>query len=331
MIKGKNILITGGAGFIGSHLVDALVENNNVTVYDDFSSGKYENIKHLDQHGNFTLIKDSVLNFENLLKACKGVDMVFHLAVQCIRLSIEKPFENHEVNATGSLYVCEAARRYGVKRLIYVSSSEVYGTAISEKMSESDPCIPTTVYGGAKLAGEAYARAYYRTYGLETIIVRPFNTYGPREHYEGVFGEVIPKFLIRIMNGLQPIIQGDGLQTRDFTYVTDTINGIIRASICNNLIGDAVNIAAGEELTIRDIAQIISEVTGIAIQPIFQSERPGDVRRHYADITRAENILNYKPMIKIRDGIRMYYEWLTASHNVKSLIKEEKERNWVLK
>ena len=331
MIKGKNILITGGAGFIGSHLVDALVENNNITVYDDFSPGKYENIKHLDQHGNCTLIKDSVLNFENLLKACKGVDMIFHLAVQCIRLSIEKPFDNHEINATGSLYACEAARRAGIKRLVYVSSSEVYGTAINEKILESDPCIPTTVYGGAKLCGEAYARAYNRTYGLETIIVRPFNTYGPREHYEGVFGEVIPKFLIRMVNGLPPIIHGDGLQTRDFTYVSDTVDGIIRASICDKLIGDAVNIAAGKEQSIRDIAQIISEVTGIAIQPIFQSERPGDVRRHYADITRAKNILNYKPMIKIRDGIRMYYEWLTASHNVKSLIKEEKERNWVLK
>ena len=232
----KKILVTGGAGFIGSHLVDALAEANQVTVVDNLSSGKLENLKTLLEGSDTSFIKADVSDLGRMKELVKESDVIFHLAVQCLRLSLRDPYLVHEVNASGTLNMCQAALEAGVQRFIYVSSSEVYGTAKTVPMNEDHPLVPTTPYGASKLAGEAYARSYFLSFGLPVVVVRPFNTYGPREHLEGVYGEVIPRFVLRVMNNLPPIIFGDGLQTRDFTEVSDIVRGLISAGECDEMV-----------------------------------------------------------------------------------------------
>ena len=249
--KNKRVLVTGGAGFIGSHLVDALYKNNHVIILDNFSSGKRENIQHHQENPDVEIVTGDIRDKALLYKITRDIDIVYHLAVQCLRVSIKDPEINHEVNATGTLNLCMASLQNSVKRFVYISSSEVYGTAVRVPMDENHPCEPMTVYGASKLAGEVYSLAYNRTYGLNAIVVRPFNTYGPREHFEGAYGEVIPKFVLRVLNNEPPVIFGDGTQTRDFTYVTDTVMGIIMASGCDAMIGQTVNIASGNETSVN--------------------------------------------------------------------------------
>ena len=244
------VLITGGAGFIGSHLADRLMaEGCAVTVLDDFSSGRPENLAHADNR-QLRIIEGSVLDATAVERAIDGCDRVYHLAVQCVRRSLGNPIENHEVNATGTLRVLEAARRHRVRRFVYCSSSEVYGNCGVERLTEEALCAPVTVYGAAKLAGEHYTNAYWQTYGLPAIVVRPFNAYGPRAHESGDLAEVIPRFIIRILNNLPPVIFGGGDNGRDFTYVTDTARGIALAADCDALLGRTVNIARGKMITI---------------------------------------------------------------------------------
>jgi UDP-glucose 4-epimerase len=190
------------------------------------------------------------------------MDIIYHLAAACLRTSISEPEMVHEVNATGSLHICQAALFNHVPRLIYVSSSEVYGTAKLGRISEKHPLEPTTPYAASKLAGELYARSFYLTHQLPVIVVRPFNTYGPREHFAGMHGEVIPRFIARVANLLPPVIFGDGKQTRDFTYISDTVAGIVLASQCDGLIGDVINIARGREVSINEIARIVLQEFG---------------------------------------------------------------------
>jgi UDP-glucose 4-epimerase len=222
------ILVTGGAGFIGSHLVDALVAaGEEVAVLDDFSTGEAANLEDAGVKGRLRLVQGSILDERVVGEAIEGCDRVFHLAVQCVRRSLGNPRESHDVNATGTLNVLEGARRAGVRRFIYCSSSEVYGNASSGLLNEEmTSCAPTTVYGGAKLAGEAYTEAYFHTYRMPTVVVRPFNAYGPRAHTRGDLAEVIPRFVIRALNGHAPVIFGDGSNGRDFTYVSDVARGL---------------------------------------------------------------------------------------------------------
>ena len=330
-LTGKNILVTGGAGFIGSNLVDILAVNNRVTVVDNFSSGKLENIKHHLEKGTINLVQADISDMELLRSLIRKNEIIFHLAVQCLRLSLSDPFIVHGVNATGSLNLCQVAYEEGVERIIYVSSSEAYGTAKTVPMNEDHPLEPTTPYGASKLAGEAYARSYYLSFGLPVVIVRPFNTYGPREHLEGAYGEVIPRFVLRVLNGLPPIIFGDGQQTRDFTEVSDIVRGIILAGECDDLIGETVNIAAGTEVSINEVANNILKILdhGDRITPIYMEARPGDVRRHYADISKAYNFLNFKAQIGIEEGIQQYINWVKQqSWDLKQLQREEVIINW---
>jgi len=197
-------------------------------------------------------------------------------------------------------------------------------------MSEDHPLEPTTVYGASKLAGELYTLAYYRTYGLETSVIRPFNTYGPREHLHGAYGEVIPRFVLRLLNNKSPVIFGDGTQTRDFTYVSDTVKGIIMASECNSMTGQIVNIARGEEISINDLAGIIAKhLKKNNIKPVYEQDRPGDVMRHYADISKANIMLGYNPDIDIEKGIGLYIDWfLSKQYDFRELLKQEIVLNW---
>lgn len=324
-------MVTGGAGFIGSHLVDALVPNNQVTVIDNLSSGKLDNIQHLLENGSINFIQSDITDIEQMKQIIRDHEIIFHLAVQCLRISLSDPYLVHEVNATGSLNLCQAAYENGIERFVYISSSEVYGTAKTAPMSEDHPMEPTTPYGASKLAGEAYARSYYLSFGLPVTIVRPFNTYGPREHLEGAYGEVIPRFVLRAMNNLPPIIFGDGEQTRDFTDVSDIVRGIISTGECDELVGETVNIAAGHEVTINRIAEIVLKVSGKSgeLTPVYMKDRPGDVRRHYADVSKAKHLLNFKARTSIEEGIKKYYAWVIEQNwDLKNLQKDEVIINW---
>jgi len=324
-------LVTGGAGFIGSHLTDILLERGYaVTVLDDFSSGSRENLESASRSGQLRIIEGSVLDPEALKEAVQGCSYVFHLAVQCVRRSLGRPLENHETNATGTILTLEAARRANVHRFVYCSSSEVYGNCGGERLNEETThCAPVTVYGAAKLAGEYYAKAYFQTYGLPIVIVRPFNSYGPREHDQGELAEVIPRFVIRVLNGERPIIFGTGQNARDFTYVTESAAGIALAAECDALVGGIVNIAFGRMVTIGALAQMICRLCGRPdLAPLYTDPRPGDVFTLQADITRARNLLRYVPRIDIESGLRLYLAWFRAKYADPSLLLELNPRNW---
>lgn len=324
------ILITGGAGFIGSHLVDRLLaaEAADITVLDDFSSGRRENLGHINDR-RLRIVEGSILDQAALERAFEGCDRVYHLAVQCVRRSLGSPLDNHEINATGTLRVLEAARRHKVRRFIYCSSSEVYGNSSVQTLSEEATCLPVTVYGAAKLAGEHYTNAYWQTYGLPTIIVRPFNAYGPRAHETGDLAEAIPRFIIRALNGLPPVIFGDGNNGRDFTYVTETAAGIALAADCDDLVARTVNIAFGRMITIREIAQTIARYCGRPdLQPIFAAPRPGDVRTLHADIRLAQQAFDFRADLDFEEGIRRYVAWFRAQHNDVAALLEDEVRNW---
>lgn len=311
----KRVVVTGGAGFIGSHLVDALATKcGELVVLDDLSVGKLSNIAHHTRMRNFEFVRADVCDLESLKTVFQPGDVVFHLAVECLRVALFDPMRVHRVNATGSLNVCIAAHENGVERLIYVSSSEVYGTAETAPMDETHPLRPTTTYGADKAAGELTSLAFWRTYGFPVIVVRPFNAYGPREHVDGPSGEVIPRFVDRAMSGQRPIIFGDGTQTRDFTWVVDTARGILEAAQCDELIGQEVNIARGEEVSINDIARLVIDATGQSnMEPEYRPAREGDVVRHLAGTRKSRELFGFEATVSIEQGINNYVRWVKAT------------------
>jgi UDP-glucose 4-epimerase len=322
-------LVTGGAGFVGSHLVDHLLaDGRRVRVLDNLSSGKLANLAQAQASGRLETMVGSVLDRPALARAMKGVDTVYHLAIECVRRSLGKPIENHDVNATGTLYALEAARAEGVKRFVYCSSSEVYGNAADGPLDElATVCAPVTVYGAAKYAGELYALAYWRTYRLPAVIVRPFNAYGPREHDRGELAEVLPRFVIRVLNGLPPIIFGDGAQGRDFTYVTETARGLAAAEKLE--IGLTVNLGHGRLVTIAELAEAVLRACGRPDLDVeFAAPRPGDVHRLIADTRRAKAWLGFEPQIPLEEGIARYLDWFRATYPDPRRLLESRVTNW---
>ena len=324
---GRIVVVTGGAGFIGSHVVDALAAAGaRVRVLDDFSSGRREN---LAGAGDAEVVEGDVCDDRALDRALAGAGLVMHLATRCVRLSLSDPEDVHRVNSHGTLRVLMAARRHGVRRAVYVSSSEVYGSGVRVPMAEDHPLEPTTIYGATKLAGELYTQAATRSFGLETIVVRPFNTYGPRAHFEGVYGEVIPRFTVRLLNGRRPVIFGDGLQTRDFTYVSDTVQGILAAAVVPAAGGQVLNLARGEEVTIRRLAELLAKAIDPTLPPEFTEARPADVRRHWADVGRARAQLGFTAHIGIEEGLGRYLAWFRAAYpDPAACLRDEVVRNW---
>lgn len=328
-LRDQRILITGGAGFIGSELSrQAAAEAAEVVVVDNLVNGRRENLDGLPEHVRF--FEADVRDSSRMRQLLDGIDVVFHLACLGVRHSIHSPRENHDVNATATLDLLAAARSARVKRFVYVSSSEVYGTAKWVPMNEDHPTFPKTVYGSSKLAGECYTRAYCDTYGFPTVVVRPFNTYGPRCHHEGDSGEVIPKFILRGMAGKPMVIFGDGTQTRDFTYVSDSAYGILLAGASDQAVGETVNLGNGSEIAINDLAQAIGRLLGLERANVeYIEQRPGDVLRLYADMSKARKLCGYQPRVSFDEGLSRLRDWYVARGIApETLLEQESVRNW---
>jgi UDP-glucose 4-epimerase len=324
------VLITGGAGFIGSELVRQMTARaSEVIVVDNLCNGKYENIEGLlDDSVRFE--ECDIRDEHRMRSLLTGVDVVYHLACLGVRHSIHSPVENQAVNATATLMLLMLARELSCGRFVFVSSSEIYGTASQVPMSEDCPTFPHTVYGAGKLAGDCYTRAFWDTYQLPTVVVRPFNSYGPRSHHEGDSGEVIPKFLLRTLAGKPMTIFGDGTQTRDFTFVSDTARAIMLAGVETAAVGRTINVGFGAEISINELARTVSEVAGRKDAAIeHASPRPGDVLRLHSDTRLAKELLGYEASISLRAGLEALLNWYRSEGaDPEVLLREEIERNW---
>ncbi len=326
-LRGKQVVITGGAGFIGSYLVEQIVEEEDaaeVVVIDDLSSGSRDNLTAVAD--GIRLVEGDVCDAEVAAVAAEA-DVVFHLAVRNIRASIGRPLDNFRVNADGTLMMLEAMRGGARGRFVYVSSSEIYGIPPAGIFTEEALPGPTTVYGAGKLAGELITQAYHRTYLMETMVVRPFNNYGPRSHFEGDSGEVIPKFILRALAGRPLIVHGDGTQTRDFMYVADTASWLIELAGVDALIGDVVNIGSGADVAIAELAEVVLRETGSKSEIVFGEPRPGDVPRLCADVTKVRGLVPFNLATDFGAGISKTIESF-AGQDVEALLEREVERTW---
>jgi UDP-glucose 4-epimerase len=327
-ISGKRVMVTGGAGFIGSELARQIAAAGaEVVVVDNLVNGRRENLAGI--LGAVTLEVSDVRDTARMKELARSVQAIFHLACLGVRHSIHSPRENHDVNATATLDLLAAARAAGVERFVCVSSSEVYGTARYVPMTEEHPTYPNTVYGASKLAGECYTRAYHETYGFPTIVIRPFNTYGPRCHHEGDSGEVIPKFILRSMAGRPMVVFGDGTQTRDFTYVTDTARGILLAGTSEGAVGETINLGSGREIAVNDLAGEVAALLGVKAAITRTAPRPGDVLRLCAEIGKARRLCGYEPHVTLGEGLRLLRSWYDSlGRPAEELLENEIVRNW---
>jgi nucleoside-diphosphate-sugar epimerase len=298
--------VTGGAGFIGSHLADRLIsEGFEVNVLDDFSTGCLENIKDYLNCPSFRLIRGDVRRRGVVREALRDVDYVFHLAaIASVPLSINKPKLVSEVNVSGTLNLLWESLRFNVKRFIFTSSCAIYGEPAYMPIDEEHPTNPVSPYAASKLSAEHYCRTFHKTYGLETVILRLFNAYGPRQERSPYSG-VIAKFIDALKSGRVLTIFGDGEQTRDFIYVDDVVDALILASRHSECAGMTFNIGSGIETSINQIAYKLIKIFGSNIKPIHLESRAGDVRRSYANISKARNILGFRVNTPLEAGLEI--------------------------
>jgi len=300
------VLVTGGAGFIGSHLVEALIRHGHEAyVLDDFSNGSWINLQNVEDEA--TVLVGDVSEREQVFSAMKHMDVVFHLATRCLVQGLEDPAIMHRVNDVGTFNVCLAAKEYGV-RIVYVGSSEEYGQQDVFPIKESNPLNPVSIYGLTKAVGEKYVELFHQIYSVPTVILRPFNAYGPR-HREDEYAAVITRFMKCCDEGKPAIICGDGSQTRDFTYISDIVDGILLLSELEN--GEIINIGSNRETSILSLAKLMHEIWQRKEgkdSVVFQKARPNDVNRLLADISLAESY-GYKPKFSLEDGLTKYVEW----------------------
>jgi nucleoside-diphosphate-sugar epimerase len=312
-----NVLVTGGAGFIGSHLVDRLLgEGFEVTVIDNFSKGYMENISSYIGRKDFHLVKGDIRDFNLIRATIKGIDAVFHeAAFVSVVLSIEDPILVNDVNLTSTLNLLKASVDSNVKRFVFASSAAVYGETKSPLMDEAMVPAPTSPYGVAKLAAETYARAFYKTYGLETVALRYFNVYGPRQSFDiqSGYGGVITLFLNKLLRNIEPLIYGDGEQTRDFVYVQDVVEANMLALNTKNAAGEYFNIGSSSKTTVNQVAQTLKTLLNRKdIKNLYSEPRPGEVKHGYADISKARKLLDYNPRFSFEQGITDLVTWYTT-------------------
>jgi UDP-glucose 4-epimerase len=305
-------LVTGGAGFIGSHLVDALLAGgHSVRVLDNFSTGREANLAAV--RDRIDLRVGDLTDLEAVRAAVQGVELVFHQgALASVPRSVKDPLATHQACATGTLHVLVAARETNVRRLIYAASSSAYGASARLPKRETDPTLPLSPYAVAKLTGEQYCAAFSHVYGLETVRLRYFNIYGPRQPPDSPYAAVIPLFLSAMREGRRPTVHGDGLQSRDFTFVADAVQANLLAAEARGVSGKVYNIACGGRTSLLDVVAKINALLGSAIEPIHTEPRPGDVRHSQADISAAEADLGYSPRVDIDEGLRRCLEYFTA-------------------
>jgi UDP-glucose 4-epimerase len=298
------VLVTGGGGFIGSHLVDHLLERGHrVRVLDNFATGRRRNMSGLERE--VELIEGDIQSFERVDKAVAGCEVVLHnAALPSVQRSIQDPLTSNATNVIGTLNVLLAARDHGVRRVVCASSSSVYGVASgTAPKCEDDPAVPISPYATAKLAGELYARTFHGVFGLDTVILRYFNVFGPRQDPNSQYAVVIPRFISAVLAGEQPVIYGDGEQSRDFTYVENVVRANVLAMDAPGVAGKVYNIACGERVTLNRLVWELRDLAGVDFEPIYAVPRVGDVRHSLADLTLARTELGYAPAVSLRDGL----------------------------
>jgi len=330
LYQDMDVAVTGGAGFIGSHLVDRLLAMGaHVRIIDDLTSCGRDNIAHLEGQDSVTLEEADVRDGPAMMQFIQGADIVFHLATRNVRLSLSHPTEVHEVNVIGTYNVLKAASSGGAKRFLYSSSSEVHGTAAEVPLRENSECRPETIYGASKMAGEYYTQVFQRSGWLETVIARPHNTYGPREHFRGHRGEVIPRFILWSLAGKPPLVFGDGSQTRDFTYVFDTADCLAKLAVHKDASGQTFNICRGKEVSIMEIAQHIAQLTGLNITPEHGPNRPSDAMRLLGDPSRLMSIIGQKPETGIESGLSQTVDWFRNNIAISDdVLRDLEPINW---
>jgi nucleoside-diphosphate-sugar epimerase len=306
-------LVTGGAGFIGSWLVDTLIESgHDVVVLDDFSSGHRDNLSHAAGSDRFTLLTGCVTDPDTCRNACEGIDRVFHLAaLTSVHRSIAEPIQTHEINTGGTVTLFIAARDAGVKRIVWASSTAVYGNPAQLPVIESLPVAPLSPYAATKAAGEQYARAFSEVYDMQIIGLRFFNVYGPRQDPDSDYAAVIPIFVRKALMGERPVIYGDGSQTRDFVFVRDVVAANMRAAFDapDSAGGAAFNVGTGDAVSVLDLWRAIAATGNMPAEPEFAPQRPGEVRDSVADITAAHTTFGFTPETNLQTGLTETIAW----------------------
>ena len=313
------VLVTGGAGFVGSHLVDRLLtEGFDVTALDDFSRGQIQNLSACKKTDNFHLVRGDVRDIGLVERIVKDVDAVFHEAAMIdVPLSIENPHLFNDVNVVGTLNLLKACLDSCVRRFVFASSAAVYGDSQPAKKNEKMILKPASPYAVSKMAAENYVRVFNELHGLETVTLRYFNVYGPRQRFSSSYGGVIITFISRLIKGKPPIIYGDGAQTRDFVHVHDVVSANILALHSKKAVGATLNIASGEATTIRDLAGILQRITkSEGLNPVYKEQKAGDIRHSVGDISEAEDLLCFRPKIELNHGLSKLVEWYNSLSRV---------------
>jgi UDP-glucose 4-epimerase len=310
----QQFLVTGGAGFIGSHLVERLLsDGHGVRVFDNFSTGKRENLAFppaVTAAGQLEVIEGDLRDAAALGRATAGVEVVFHeAALASVQRSISEPALVNAVNVEGTIHVLEAARAAKARRVVFAGSSSVYGDAAELPKHEGQRPTPISPYGVTKLTGEEYMRVFHHVYEIETVTLRYFNVFGPRQAADSEYAAVIPIFLSRIFRGERPIIYGDGEQSRDFTYIADVVEANLKAAQAPAAAGQTVNVACGRRHTVKSLCLKLIEFCGVDLTPIYAEPRAGDVKHSQAEISRARELLGYSPAVEFDTGLRRTFEW----------------------
>lgn len=300
-------LVTGGAGFIGSNIVKELLKRGDqVRVLDNFSTGKRDNLFPFKENPDFEIFEGDLRSFHIVRDAVKGVDYVLHQgALPSVPRSVKDPITSNDVNINGTLNILEASKEFGVKRVVFASSSSVYGNSEVMPKVETMPVAPLSPYALTKYAGERYCQIFYQLYGLETVALRYFNVFGPNQDPSSQYSAVIPKFIKMMKEDKQPVIYGDGTQSRDFTYVSNNVEANILACTAPGVAGEVFNIACGERYTLTDLVASINSLIGKKVEPIFDGTRPGDVKHSLAGIEKAQTLLGFKVVKTFMEGLKM--------------------------